>query len=350
MSAPVLADVSEVTTFVGALFGAAGLEPEAAHRVAEALVEADLSGRGSHGILQADGYLASLIAGTMSTASRPEIVSESGGTVVLDAIDMEGHLAAEEAMKIAVAKAREFGVSAVSVRRSFHCGVTGRYVRMAAEDGCAAFAMCNAKPIMAAPGGAERLVGTNPIAIGFPVQGEAPVVFDMATTAGTIGGIRQKLAAGLPLPESWALDVEGNPTTDPATALNGLMLPAGGAKGFGLSFVIDMLSGILASGGWGPTLGEMKGDKPYNASLLFIALDIKRFRALDEFLDEARVGVERVRNSKKADGTDRLFVPGERSAEAIETNNGTIPVTPLVTKALRVRATELGIPIPAFLT
>lgn len=350
MSGPVLADVSEVTTFVGALFNAAGLAPEAAQRVAEALVEADLSGRGSHGILQADGYLARLIAGTMSTASRPEIVSESGGTVVLDAAEMEGHLAAEEAMKIAVTKAREFGVSAVSVRRGFHCGVAGRYVRMAAEDGCAAFAMCNTKPVMAAPGGAERLVGTNPIAIGFPVEGEAPVVLDMATTAGTIGGIRQKLGAGLPLPESWALDAEGKPTTDPTTALDGFLLPAGGAKGFGLSFVIDLLSGALATGGWGPTLGELKGDKPYNASFLFIALDIKRFRPLEEFLGETRVGVERIRSSKKAEGTDRLVVPGERSAEAIATNNGTIPVTPLVIKALRARATELGIAIPSFLT
>lgn len=350
MSERVYADVSEITIFVDALFSRAGLEPEAARRVAEALVEADLSGRGSHGILQADAYLARLIAGTMSTASRPEIVSESGGTVVLDAADMEGHLAAEEAMKIAVTKAREFGVSAVSVRRVFHCGVAGHYVRMAAEDGCAAFAMCNSKPVMAAPGGAERLVGTNPIAIGFPVEGEAPVVFDMATTAGTIGAIRQMLAAGQPIPESWALDGDGNPTTDPATALGGFLLPTGGAKGFGLSFVIDLLSGALATGGWGPTLGEMKGDKPYNASLLFIALDIKRFRPLEEFLGETRAGVERVRNSNKAEGTERLFVPGERSAEAIKTNNGTIPVMPLVAKALRTRATELGVPIPMFLT
>ncbi|MGR3661708.1 MAG: Ldh family oxidoreductase [Paracoccaceae bacterium] len=349
MTNPIFADVSEVTTFVSALFNAAGLEPDAGLRVAQALVEADLSGRGSHGILQANGYLVRLIAGTMSTASKPVIVSESGGTVVLDAADMEGHLAAEEAMKIAVSKAREFGVSAVSVRRGFHCGVAGRYVRMAAEEGCAAFAMCNTKPVMAAPGGAEKLVGTNPIAIGFPVQGETPVVFDMATTAGTIGSIRQKLAAGLPLPEGWALDAKGKPTTDPATALEGFLLPAGGAKGFGLSFVIDLLSGALATGGWGPTLGEMNSDKPYNASFLFIALDINRFRPLEAFLGETLEGVERVRNSKKADGTNRLVVPGERSAEAIATNTGTIPVAPPVAKALGERAKELGVPLPDFL-
>ena len=350
MTDPVSADVSEMTTFVAALFNAAGLDEDAALRVSNALIEADLSGRGSHGVLQAGGYLARLIAGTMSTASKPEIVSESGGTVVLDAADMEGHLAAEEAMKIAVAKAQEFGISAVSVRRGFHCGVAGRYVRMAAEQGCAAFAMCNTKPVMAAPGGAERLVGTNPIAIGFPVEGETPVVLDMATTAGTIGGIRQKLAAGQSLPETWALDSDGNPTIDAATALDGFLLPAGGAKGFGMSFVIDLLTGALATGGWGPTLGEMNGDKPYNASFLFIALDINRFRPLAGFMGDARDGVERIRKSKKAAGTDRLVVPGERSAEAIATNDGTIPVSPVVAKVLAVRAAELGVPLPSFLT
>lgn len=349
MSGSIQADVDEMTEFVTALFAAAGLKQNAAHRVSVALIEADLSGRGSHGVLQARGYLDRLIAGTMSTASKPKVVSEKGGTVVLDAADMEGHLAAEEAMSIAVTKAREFGVSAVSVRRAFHCGVAGRYVRMAAEQGCAAFAMCNTKPVMAAPGGAERLVGTNPIAIAFPVQGDAPVVLDMATTAGTIGGIRQKLAAGQAIPETWAIDAEGNPTIDAAAALNGFLLPTGGAKGFGLSFVIDLLSGALASGGWGPTLGEMNGDKPFNASFLFIALDIEHFRPLEGFLNEARAGVERVRNSTKATGTERLVVPGERSAEAIESNSGTIPVAPMVVEGLVTQAINLNVALPSFL-
>ncbi|MBL4597334.1 MAG: Ldh family oxidoreductase [Rhizobiaceae bacterium] len=349
MNRALIVDVPEVTNFVSALFEAAGLAPDAAKRVADALIDADVSGRGSHGIQLADLYLERLVNGTMSTASKPELVSEDGGCVVLDAADMEGHLAAEEAMKIAIAKAREFGVSAVSMRRVFHCGVMGRYIRMAAEEGCAAFAMCNVKPLMAAPGGLERLVGTNPIAIGFPVENHAPVILDMATTEGAMGSIRQKLAAGEKLPENWALDAEGNSTTDPAEALAGFLLPVGGAKGFGLSFVIDLLSGALATGGFGSTLGELAGDKPYNASLLFIVLDINRFRALDAFLKETRAGVERVQNSKKAEGTDRIFVPGERSAEAIETNNGTIPVSLTAAKALRERAFKLSVPIPAIL-
>ena len=148
-----------------ALFTAAGLSPAAAARVAAALVEADLSGRASHGILQADGYLARLMAGTMSVLEAPVPVSDTGAVVVLDAAGMEGHLAAEEAMLIAAARARQHGLAAVAVRRGFHFGVAGRYARIAAEAGCVGVAMCNTKAVMPAPGGAEALVGTNPLAI-----------------------------------------------------------------------------------------------------------------------------------------------------------------------------------------
>lgn len=347
MNSPPRIDILEVSSFVSALFNASGLAPDAARRVADALVEADMSGRGSHGVALADFYLARLVNGTMSRASEPATVSEKGGVVVLDAAEMEGHLAAEEATKIAVSKAREFGVAAVAMRRSFHCGVTGRYVRMAAEQDCAAIAMCNAKPIAAAPGGAERLVGTNPLAIGLPVLNDTPVVLDMATTAGTIGAIRQKLAAGEPLPEGWALDAQGNPTRDAATALEGLLLPAAGAKGFGLSFVIDMLSGLLSTGGWGPSLGEITGDQPYNSSFFMIAMNIAHFRSLDSFLEDARAAVERVHSSRMAPGTDRLYVPGERSAQAIKTSDGKISVSDKAINTLTQRAQTLGVPVPS---
>jgi len=349
MTEPLIADAREMREFLAALFAAAGLAPTDAETVADAILEADLSGRGSHGVQLADLYLERLCNGTMSTASNPQIISENGGSVVLDAAEMEGHLSAQRAIEIAVAKARDFGVAAVAMRGGFHFGVLGRYVRIAAEQGCAAIAMCNTKPLMAAPGGAERLLGTNPLAVAFPVEGETPVVFDMATTAGAMGTIRQYLAAGEAIPENWATDDNGKATTDPAEALAGLLLPAAGAKGFGLAFVIDMLSGALSGGGWGPTMGELRSDKPYNGSSLFITLDIKSFRALDAFMFEARQGVERIRNSKKAEGVLRLYTPGERSAEALAGNNGTIRVMPATALALRTRAEILNVPIPQIL-
>ncbi|WEX10921.1 Ldh family oxidoreductase [Chelativorans sp. AA-79] len=345
-----LVPAKDLGQFVAELFEAAGLSVRAAERVSDALIEADLSGRSSHGVLQADNYLARLVAGAMSTAEQPRIISESGGAVVLDAAGMEGHLAAEEAIAIAIAKAQDNGVAAVAVRRGQHMGVAGRYVRMAAEAGCAALAMGNTKPVMPAPGGAERLVGTNPIAIGIPTT-DHPIVLDMATSAGTYGRIRHAHAAGQTLPEGWALDAYGRPTTDPAAAMKGLLLPMGGAKGFALSFAIDLMAGLLSSGAWGAKLGELDDDttKPQLSSYLFIVLDIAHFRPLSDFLEEADEAVRRVRQSRRAEGVERLFTPGERSAEALEKNNGMIELAPTVAHALRERAQALGVAIPRFM-
>jgi LDH2 family malate/lactate/ureidoglycolate dehydrogenase len=279
------------------------------------------------------------------------IVSESGGSVVVDARDMQGHLAAEESMKIAIARAREHGVAAVAVRNGFHFGVAGRYARMAADEGCVAIVMCNSNPVMPPPGGVDKLHGTNPLSIGLPTRDGPPIILDMASTAGTVGKIRYAAAAGDPIPEGWALDPDGRPTTDAARALGGTLLPVGGPKGFGLSMVIDLLSGLLASGGWGPHLSTMRGDldKRFNSSFLFIVLDIAHFRPLESFLDEAQAGAERVRNSRKAEGTERLFTPGEQSAEAIGKNSGRIRLTASVAKSLKQKADELNVPLPDFL-
>lgn len=343
-------EAQDIGLFVTRLFAAAGLSEPAARRVVDALIEADLSGRGSHGILQADGYLARLMAGAMSTGDTVRIVSQSGGAVVIDAQGIEGHLAAEEAMRIGVAKAREQGTVAVAVRNGFHFGVAGRYVRLAAEQGCMAIVMCNTKPVMTAPGGAERLVGTNPLAIGMPTADD-PFVLDMATSNGSYGRIRQARAAGQAIAPDWALDADGRPTTDAAAAMDGFLLPMAGAKGFGLSMAIDLMSGLLASGGWGPGLGAIEDDvsRPSNGSYLFIVIDIGHFRAPEGFRAEASAAGDRVRNSRRAEGTRRLFTPGERSAETLAGNDGTIALAPPVISALAARAAALGVALPDFL-
>lgn len=343
--------VDALRAFVADLFAAAGLSAPLAARVASALVEADMSGRSSHGVLQAENYLARLETGAMTTAETPVVVRDSGGVIVLDAAHMQGHIAAEEAMALAIRRARQTGIAAVAVRRGFHTGVVGRYVRMAAEAGCVGIAISNAKPVMPAPGGAERLVGTNPLAIGLP-QAEGPaIVLDMATTAGTIGRIRQAMAAGNSIPEGWAVDAKGRPTTDAATAMKGLLLPAGGAKGFGLAFMIDLLAGLLSGGVWGAALGELNDDpkNPYNSSYLLIVLHIAHFQPLADFQAQAAEAARRLRGSRRAPGVDRLFTPGEQSAEALATNRGTVPLTDTVRKTLAARALRLGVARPDFL-
>ena len=326
------------------LFAAAGLKPEAAARAAEALVEADLQGKSSHGVLQAEAYFARLLAGSMSTADDIEVVTDGGTTLVVDALGMLGHLAAEQAMDLAIGRAREHGLALVAMRNGYHFGVAGRYAAMAARAGMVGLVMCNTRPTIPAPGGAEKLVGTNPLAIALPTAEEPHIVFDIATSAGSVGKIRQALAAGKEIPDGWAVDAKGVPTNDPAAALKGFLLPAAGPKGFGLSLVIDLLCGALSGGGWGPHLGEMRGDlsQPYNGSSLFLAIDVAHFRPLAEFAADTQAGAERVRKSKKAPGTDRLYTPGERGWETRQ-NATDVRIEGGVLDALNKTAERLGV-------
>ena len=166
---------SDLTAFIARLFAAAGLSDEAAAEVATGLVDADLEGLTSHGVMLVDMYIERLRRGSVSRGEHAAVVSEHAGTVVLDAGHALGQLTARQAMAIAVDKSRQFGAGIVAVRHGFHFGAAGRYAQQAAKAGCIGIAMCNTRPLMPAPGGAERVVGNNPLAIALPAAGEVPV-------------------------------------------------------------------------------------------------------------------------------------------------------------------------------
>ena len=166
--APASVEAGALGNFVARLFSAAGVPEAAAATVARALVEADLEGLSSHGVMLTDMYIERLKQGSVSHATSASIVSERHGAVVLDAGHALGQLTGSQAMALAIDKARHFAAGIVSVRHGFHFGTAGRYARQAAEAGCVGIAMCNTRPLMPAPGGAERAVGNNPIAIALP--------------------------------------------------------------------------------------------------------------------------------------------------------------------------------------
>lgn len=345
-----MVDTALIRGFLSRLFSAAGLSEKAASTMAEALVEADIEGLPSHGVMQAEVYLARLKAGSVIAAETAEVVVDRDAMTVLDSHHMLGHLAGNQAMALAVEKAGRFGIGIVAVRHAFHFGPAGRYVRQAAEKGCIGMAMCNSRPTMPAPGGAQRLVGTNPLAISVPTPVEPPMILDMATSAGTSGRVRMAGKAGRPLPDGWAVTADGRPTNDPQEALAGMLLPMGGAKGFGLSLMIDTLCGLLSSGAWGDAVPGLHEDltKPFDTSHLFIAIDIAHFRPLDEFLAESGRVTERVKNSRKAPGTDRTYFPGERKWETARANTGTIRLEAAQIAVLRRLAGDLGVDAAIF--
>jgi LDH2 family malate/lactate/ureidoglycolate dehydrogenase len=184
---------------------------------------------------------------------------------------------------------------------------------MMAEQNCVGIVLSNTRPLMPAPGGAEALVGNNPIAIALPSSGEFPVEADMALSATAMGKIRLAAAAGESIPEGWAVDSQGRPTLDPATAIKGMLLPAAGPKGFGLAFVIDLLCGGLSNGAVGAEVRPLYGDpgESYRCAHFFLAIHVGHFPVGDRFAERVRDQAMRVSRSKRGPAAERVYAPGE---------------------------------------
>jgi LDH2 family malate/lactate/ureidoglycolate dehydrogenase len=336
---------TDLVGFVASLFRAAGLSAQAAFTVTESLVEAELAGQPSHGVMLVDMYLDRLRHGSVSKSEAAEILVDRDGAVVLDGQHAFGQLIGRQATRLAVERARRHGSGIVAVRHGFHFGVARRYAVAMAEEGCIGIAMCNTRPLMPAPGGAERVVGNNPLALAIPTAGAAPLVLDMATSEAAMGKIRMAAKAQEPIPPNWAVKADGSPTTDPEEAIKGMLLPSAGPKGFGLSFMIDMLCGLLSGGAHGDGVNPLYGHPavPYDCSLLFLAIDVPHFRELQGFKDEAEQAAQRIRGAKRAPGVERLFTPGEPEWARREGADGIVGLEPAVVDMLRRMAADLGV-------
>jgi len=334
-----------LSDFAAGLFEAVGIPGTSAQVVAEALVAADMEGVPSHGVMLIPMYIERIRGGSVSLKTQARVASDLGSTVVLDAEDALGQLTSQQAIEILTQRVPEHGIAAVAVRNGFHFGTAGRWALMLAGSGFIGVAMSNTRPLMPAPGGAERVVGNNPIAIAMPSESGPPVLLDMATSASAMGKIRLAEAAGERIPEGWATDASGRPTTDPAEAIKGMLLPAAGAKGFGLAFMIDLFCGGLSSGAIGEEVKPLygKATEPYRCAHLFLGIDVKRF--CDPALFQARVTgfAERVRQSRRAPGANRVCTPGEPAWRVLQENSGMCPLAPDVAKQLRETAQRLGV-------
>ena len=298
---------------VAGIFTAVGIGREDAEVVAADLVAADLEGVASHGVMLLPMYIDRIVKGSVSRSSAGEVVSDRGSAIVIDAGNALGQLTARQAVRRAVARAHAIGLAAVSVRNGFHFGTAGRYARMMAAENCVGIVLSNTRPLMPAPGGAQPLVGNNPIAIALPSAGDFPVEADMALSATAMGKIRLAAAAGQSIPPDWAIDSEGRPTTDPSAAIKGMLLPAAGPKGFGLAFVIDLLCGGLSDGAVGSEVYPLYGDaaEPYRCAHFFLAIHAGHFPAGERFAERVRDQATRVSASKRSPGVDRVYAPGE---------------------------------------
>ena len=324
-----------LTDWVSGLFLKAGVPAPAADAVARSLIAADLEGVASHGVMLVPLYLERLAAGSISKKTQAEIVHDSGAAVVLDAGNMLGQLSSRQAVALMAERAKKHGLASVAVRNGFHFGTAGYWARALAAEGLVGMVLSNTRPLMPPPGGAERIVGNNPLAIAFPSDDEV-LVTDMAMSATAMGKIRLADSAGKPIPEGWAADAEGRPTTNPAAAIKGMLLPAAGPKGFGLALAIDLLCGGLSGGAITDEVNPLYGDpkQPYRCSHLFLGIDPRAY-GISDLPQRVTKLQNRTRRAKRASGTDTIYAPGDLERARRAANADECPVPPDVMTKLK---------------
>jgi LDH2 family malate/lactate/ureidoglycolate dehydrogenase len=322
-----------------------GVPRDQAEMIAQVVVEGDLRGVESHGVLRLPAYVHRVQAGLMTAATELKVVRERGATVLLDAQAGFGQVAGIRAMNQAIERARKHGVGVVAVRNTNHFGIAAYYAMMALPHKMMGMVATNAAPSMAAWGGTAAVLGTNPICVAIPTGQDVDIVLDMASSIVARGKIRFAASKGDPIPLGWALDADGSPTEDPQAALKGTLLPIGGPKGYGLALVVDALAGVLTGSDYGVHLSSVH-DLSRRASVGFVvqAVDITAFADWAEYERDIQSLIGEIRNSPRAPGIDRIFLPGEIEwLKWRERKQSGIPVPVKVLEQLQDLASELGV-------
>jgi LDH2 family malate/lactate/ureidoglycolate dehydrogenase len=215
-------------------------------------------------------------------------------------------------MRRAIERAGEIGVAAAAVRGSNHCGAMAYFAMMALPGEMIGLATTNALPTMAPWGGTDKILGINPVGVAIPADREPPIVFDAAFSGSSHGKIRVYQQKGLPIPEGWAFDKDGHPTTDAAAAIEGLLQPIGGFKGTGLAMVMGILSAVLSDASYGTELGNMvDGPRPGHDGHFLMAVNVAAFTEVDRFKQRVDWISRQIREGRRAPGVDRIYAPGE---------------------------------------
>ena len=290
-----------------------GLSDDAAELIADSAVDSDLGGRTSHGVVRIPGYLAKARSGGIDPAASPVVLHDNGVVFAIDGRDGFGQLALGLAVDMAVERSRARGIACGTVRGLNNAGALGYFARRATRSGQIAIVAGNATPAMPAFGGRAAALGTNPLCVAIPAAHGPDPVLDMATSAGSKGSIRQAMRKGTAIPADWALTIEGIPTTDPKEALEGLLLPFGGAKGYGIALMVEVLSGVLSGAGFGDQVRPL-GDvaSPSNAGAIVITISPEAFMPAAEFGTRLEALLGPIRAGAPAAGFERVLVPGDR--------------------------------------
>jgi LDH2 family malate/lactate/ureidoglycolate dehydrogenase len=276
--------------------------------------------------------------------SKPvQIVRETKTSCIIDAGFNPGPIGAAFAMKTAIQKAQVHGMGMAAVRHSNHCGTAAYYALMAANAGMLGISMTNASPRLAPWGSVEPIIGNNPWSFALP-GADFPIVLDMANTVVANGKIRTCLREGKPLQPGWAMDAQGNPTTDPAVAMKGLLMPIGGYKGVGISVMVDMLTAAISQGAFSKDVGRVEdATRHTDASHFFIAADLNELVTPEELSETIAAYTVSFKAVQKKEGVSEVFLPGEIEWRIEQQRRkGGIPLSEKAVGELNVLAHAVG--------
>src|SRR5258706_80137 len=300
-----------LSAFGPAILEAVDVPPREAALVAGSLVAANLRGVDSHGVHLLFWYAEQIQSGNIAVAARGHVASENGACMVYHGEYGLGQVISEICCDHAVRLAREHGLGAVTVRDSSHFGACAWWAQKIATQGMVAIVLCNATPLVAAWQGRDKILGTNPICMAVP--GPNTFLLDMATTTVALNRIHKAVLSGdTSIPLGWAVDAEGQPTTDPQAALAGMPMPLGGYKGSGLALMVEVLCAVLSGSAMLTEVGGLRvANRPMKVSHFFLAIDAARFLPLDQFTERMQSLRDTVKGSAPAAGYDEVLIAGD---------------------------------------
>jgi len=325
---------------------AGGVPAHDAEIFARVLVDADLQGVSTHGVSRLSIYLQRIEKGLIDPKAVLGIDRNGGSVLALDAGNGLGQVQAVKALDMLVPLAKQNGIAAATIRNSQHFGALSYYCNLAAQQDMILLAMTNCEPAMSPAGGFEAFFGTNPIATSFPTGKGYNVKIDMATSIVARGNIIAAQKKGQSIPEGWALNRDGEPTTDASEALLGTVLTMAGHKGYALALMIEVFSSVLSGAAIGSEIGSMykNMDRKQDVGHFFCLLNIAAFLDLEDFKSRMDETIDKIKAGKRRPGVEEILIPGERSSrKAAENEAAGIVVPDVIVAELKELCTRLNV-------
>ncbi|MBR3545823.1 MAG: Ldh family oxidoreductase [Oscillospiraceae bacterium] len=333
-------------SFVEELFAAGGMRADEAAWYAQTIVQSNLWGIDSHGVIRVPTYFERIRKDAINRSARMRIERRAPAVTLLDADGGAGAVAGKRAMEQAVSDARSHGVGICGVTNSNHFGAAALYSRLAVREGMIGVSMTNVRPLIAAPGARAAVVGNNPFSIAIPTYCDFPFVLDMSLSVVAGGKLHLAAAKGEKIPYGWGVDRDGRPTDDPKAAIDGFLLPIGGYKGLGLGYAVDILCGVLTGGLFAEQMRSMYHDPdvPSLTGHLMMAVDLSAWITPEEMKRRMEHYRDFIRSVPMAEGAPPLVFPGEpeEATEAKRRREG-IPVPLSTLEELERLKAEYGV-------